>query len=55
MPFARSVSDLRRAGSIGVHEPNQMMADAGIFVFFRCSAVVLCSVCWELVESSQAQ
>ena len=31
------------------------MADAGIFVFFRCSAVVLCSVGWELVELSQAQ
>jgi hypothetical protein len=31
------------------------MADAGIFVFFRCSTVVLCSVGWELVELSQAQ
>ena len=41
--------------SEGVHGLNQTMADAGIFVFFRCSAVVLSSVVWELVELSQAQ
>jgi len=31
------------------------MADAGIFVFFRSSAVALSSAGWELAESSQAQ